>query len=185
MDDAQNLLKPSLGRLGWIWLVSLFGMLFASYGIGWFDSSTELTPVHGDVLSMCFLGGALAGVVSTGVAVWQSAKLPISRRIVGAFLFMFAGFLGVFLFLSETANVVEGLIDFPSGKTQSTQEHLLISRAYQTHGKGRSWNIQTTPIWSNLYITQDDYKFMLTHRRPGDAGRDPTKFQARGISVPG
>lgn len=180
MDDTQKVPSPSLGRLGAIWLISLFGVLLASYGIGWFDRSTELTPSHGDVMSMCFLGGALVGVVSAGVAVWQSAKLPIFRRVVAAFLFALIGFMGVFLFLSETANIIEGIIDFPPGKTQSSREHLLISRAYQTHEKGRSWNIQTMPIWSNLDITQDDYKFMLAHRRPGDDGRDPDEISSDG-----
>lgn len=95
-------------------------------------------------------------------------------------MFALMGLMSVFLFLGETANVIEGIIDFPPDKTQSSRELLSISRAYQTHGKGRSWNIQTTPIWSNLDITQDDYKFMLAHRRPGDGGRDADEISSEG-----
>ena len=47
-------------------------------------------------------------------------------------------------------------------------------------GRGRSWNIQTTPIWSNLDITQADYEFMRTHRRPGDLSTDPDEIPSKG-----
>jgi hypothetical protein len=81
---------------------------------------------------------------------------------------------------SHTASIVEGFHDFPPDQTRTSSALLLISRAYQTHGKSRSWNIQTTPIWSNLDITEDDYDFMLAHRRVGDDPRDPDEISSRG-----
>ncbi len=169
------------GLLGWfivlgsIWLLGVV--------LGWFDNTTELSPSHEGVLQACFaiagLSAFAAGALGiraskriTGITVWQGAGL--------AFGFSLLGFLAVFLASSHTANIVEGLIDFPPGETRNYEKLLLISRAYQTHGKGRSWNIQTTPIWSNLDITEDDYQFMLTHRQVGNNSRYPDEIRSNG-----
>src|SRR5215471_14188669 len=176
--SAAEHAKVGKGILGWF---IGFGVTLLLYGIlGWFDNTTELTPGHDNVLQACFgiagLGGLASGVLvfrkSKGMAAWRRAGLAISIGLVG--------FLCVFMVSSRTADIVEGMIDFPPGKTTSGQTLLLISRAYQTHGKGRSWNIQTTPIWSNLDITEDDYAFMLAHRRVGDNPRDPDKISSNG-----
>jgi hypothetical protein len=79
-----------------------------------------------------------------------------------------------------SVSTIDGALDFPPEHTRSFPALLKISRAYQTHGKGRSWNIQTTPIWTNLDITETDYDFIASHRRPGDAGRDPDEISSRG-----
>ena len=55
-----------------------------------------------------------------------------------------------------------------------------ISRAYQTHGKGTYWHIQTQPFWTDLNIEKSDYLFMQDHRSPGDPGRDPDEISSRG-----
>jgi hypothetical protein len=81
-----------------------------------------------------------------------------------------------FLVSFRSADLIEGRIDFPPAKTRTYPGLLIISRAYQTHGKGQSWNIQTTPIWSNLDVTQADYELMLTHRSPEDHGRNPDEI---------
>ncbi len=89
------------------------------------------------------------------------------------------GFLSVFLLSSRVAELVENYIDFPAGSTETYPSFLLINRAYRTQGKGQSWNIQTTPISSNLDITESDYTFMLHHRRPGDDGHNPNEISSK------
>lgn len=180
MGETKPSKDTSLSRLGKIWFISLLGVLLAAFGIGWFDNTTELSPSHDTADAICFLGGGLAAVVSAGVGVWQSAKMPLYRRVGLTLAFLLLGGMSVFLFLGNSADIIEGIIDFPPDKTQSSQEHLMISRAYQTHGKGRSWNIQTTPLWSNIDITQDDYDFMLSHRRLGDDGGNPDEISSNG-----
>src|SRR5581483_1988568 len=126
-----------------------------------------------DVLQACFAIAGLIGLASGVIVIRKSKGVNVWRRAGLAFSFSLLGFLSAFLVSSRTASIVEGVINFPPGKTRSYETLLLISRAYQTHGKGRSWNIQTTPTWSNLYITEDDYTFMATHRRVGDNTRNP------------
>jgi len=89
-------------------------------------------------------------------------------------------FLGVFLLMGETAALTEASQDFPSGITRTFNGLIVIKRAYQTHGKGRSWNIQTMPIWSNIDITESDYNYMLDHRAPNDHGGDPDEITSDG-----
>lgn len=180
MDRAQKTEPTSIGKFGLAWLFGLLLILILSGIIGWFDNSTELTPYHENVDQICFVSAGLAGILSAGVAIWQSVGMSIWRRATGAFVFALIGVLSVLLILSSVADIVIGVIDFPPGKTRSYRGLLLISRAYQTHGKGRSWNIQTTPIWSNLDITEDDYNFMLAHRRVGDDPSDPDEISSQG-----
>jgi len=157
------------------------GLLLLLYVvIGLYDNTTELTPNHDPVLLACFaiagLGGLVSGIVgvrdSKGLTAWQRAPLALGLSLLG--------FLSVFLASSRAASIFEGLIDFPPGKTKSYTTLLLISRAYQTHGKDGSRYIQTTPIWSNLEITGEDYEFMLTHRRVGESTRDPDEISSNG-----
>lgn len=169
-----------MDRFGWTWFIGLYVLFACSWLLSWFDNSTELTPDHGDVLSMCFALGALAALISAGVGLAHSEQVKFGARIGLVFAFVLMGGLSVTLLMSTISNIVVGMIDFPPGKTWTYRDKLPISRAYQTHGKGRSWNIQTMPIWSNLDITQDDYKFMLAHRRPGDPGQDPDEISSNG-----
>ena len=78
------------------------------------------------------------------------------------------------------ASIVEGWVDFPKGKSHTHQALFLISRAYQTHGKGSSQYIQTMPIWSNLEIAREDFTFMRSHRSPDDDGNNPDEISSRG-----
>jgi hypothetical protein len=106
------------------------------------------------------------------MTVWQRARLAVVLGLMG--------FLSVTLTSTRIAEIVEQLIDFPPSQTRTYSTLLLISRAYQTHGKGRSWNIQTTPIWSTLQITEDDYRFMLAHRRVEDNSGNPDEISSNG-----
>jgi hypothetical protein len=94
---------------------------------------------------------------------------------------MFLGFLSFSMTFLTAAEILEGRIDFPPSNTRTYEnELLLISRAYATHGKGRSWNIQTMPIWSNINITESDYNFMRAHRAPYDHGTNPDEITSNG-----
>ncbi len=158
-----------------------FGVLVLLFaGLGWLDNSTELTPSHDDVLQACFLVAGIAGLVSGAVGIYKSKGVVAWRRATLSLAMVVLGFLSVFLVSSRAASIIEGWIDFPPSQTRSYQTLILISRAYQTHGKNRSWNIQTAPIWSNLEITENDYKFMLNHRQAGDESHNPDEITSNG-----
>jgi hypothetical protein len=117
--------------------------------------------------------GGLSIRKSKGIAAWRRTGIACSLVLVG--------FLTVFLVSFRSADIIEGYIDFPAAKTTTYPGLLIIWRAYRTHGKGGSWNIQTTPLSSNLDITPEDYQFMLTHRSPEDHGRDPDEISSHGF----
>jgi hypothetical protein len=157
------------------------GILLLLYGaMGWLDNTTQLEPAHNNVDAATFCVAGLAGIVFCGAAISLSKKWILWRRIGFALAFLLLGTLLGFMVTYRAASIVEGLIDFPPAKTRSYATLLLISRAYQTHGKGESWNIQTMPIWSDLYITREDYNFMLAHRRPGDGAQTPDEISSKG-----
>jgi len=170
--------KIEKGLRGWFIGFGVLLLLFVV--LGWFDNTTELSPSHDNVLQACFVIAGIAGLVCGGVAIRNSKRMAVWRRSALALSMTLLGFLSVFLVTSRSASMIAGWIDFPPSKTRTYQTVFKISRAYQTHGKGRSWNVQTTPIWSNLEITEDDYKFMLNHQLPGDAPRDPDEILSNG-----
>jgi hypothetical protein len=149
-------------------------------GLGWLDNTTELWPRHDDAISGCFwLGGLVALLIGTTLAlklkdpsVWMRIRVIVPLSLIGA--------IGVALLSLRLVDFYYGWVDFPSQRTQTFQGLLIISRAYQTHGKGASRDIQTTPIWSDMKVTQDDYEFMLHHRRPGDLSKDPDEISSKG-----
>jgi len=180
MDQASAGEQSRVGKSILGWFIAIGSLLLLYVVLGWFDNTTELSPDHDHVLQACVAIAGLSGLASGIVGIRKSKGITVWRRAPLALGLSLLGFLSVFLASSRTASIVEGLIDFPPGKTRSYTTLLLISRAYQTHGKGRSWNIQTTPIWSNLDVTEDDYEFMLTHRRAGDSTRDPDEISSNG-----
>lgn len=152
-----------------------------SFPLGWIDDATELTPDHSNFVGLSFAFGGLAAVVAIFVLWRATLSWPIANRIGFALVCAFLSFLSLSTALIPAAEIVEGWVDFPPSKTVTYKNALLkISRAYQTHGKGRSWNIQTMPIWSNIDITQDDYDEMLSHRSRDDSGTDPDEIASRG-----
>ncbi|HVZ83871.1 MAG TPA: hypothetical protein VG893_09360 [Terracidiphilus sp.] len=160
--------------------ISLGALALFSVAVGWFDNTTELVPSHDNVDRAVFSIAIAIGIISGTIAIYLSKGRAIWRRASLAFSFLLLGMISGFMASDHAANIIEGLIDFPPAKTRSYPSLLLISRAYQTHGKGRSWNIQTTPIWSNLDITEDDYNFMLAHRRPGDDSNNLDEVPSKG-----
>jgi hypothetical protein len=181
MDQASAAERSKVQKVVSGWAIVLVSPLLLYVVLGWFDNATELIPGHDNVLQACFAIAVLSGLASGVMGIRESKGPSVWRRAGLALGFSLLGFLSAFLAGSRIANIVEGVIDFPPGKTRSYETLLLISRAYQTHGKGRSWNIQTTPIWSNRDITEDDYAFMATHRRAGDNNtRDPDEISSNG-----
>jgi hypothetical protein len=163
-----------------VWLVCFLVLVLLGIVLGWFDNTTELVPHHDFANQLIFCIALVSGAVFSGVGIYLSRGLADWRRIAFALLFLFIGVISGFVLSYDIADIVEGVIDFPQNTTRSYTAQLLISRAYQTHGKGRSWNIQTTPIWSNLEITEEDYNFMLANRRPGDESHDPGEIKSKG-----
>jgi hypothetical protein len=128
----------------------------------------------------------LAGVAGAAILIgciaffYKAKKTSLGQRIVMTFAFTLLSVLVVFLFSMRSMDLIYGWIDFPNGETRTYKGLLRISRAYQTHGKGASRNIQTMPFWSNMDVTEQDYQFMLDHRRPGDPERSPDEISSQG-----
>lgn len=181
MDRAAGAVNPKVGKgLPLSWFVGGAVCLLLVQLLGWFDDATELTPDHAGVLRACLAVAGLGGLLAIDLAIRKFREMTVVRRALLALLLGAMGFILVVGASTYCAEIIEGWIDFPPGKTTSYPALLSISRAYQTHGKGRSWNIQTTPIWSNLDITEDDYDFMLAHRRPGDEHGNPDEISSEG-----
>jgi hypothetical protein len=180
--------SKSQKKTGWLKSAnpSLVGFLIPTtivlfyFFLGWLDNTTELWPRHDRSIDGCFwLGGIFALGIAT-VAIRYSKKVAIWRRIGIVFFSSLAAMVFVVIFSLRIVDIVNGWIDFPSNKTQTFHALLRISRAYQTHGKGASRDIQTTPIWSDMNVTASDYAFMLQHRRPGDLSNNPDEISSRG-----
>jgi phosphate/sulfate permease len=180
MPEGSASSKVTLTKLGWWWLGILFGTAALGWILEWFDHTTELTPDHSAPLNISLVIGCVLAVASAALIFSQSEGRITGRLVMSLIVSPIFAVLAAVLSVTEIATLAENQNDFPPAKTRTFQGLLLISRAYQTHGKGRSWNIQTTPIWSNLDITEADYKYMLSHRRPGDKGADPDEISSEG-----
>jgi len=181
MPDALSTPSRRIGRLGVWWLIGCGVLLPLCFVLGWFDDATELTPDHSDIIGWGFALGGLAAIISRAVLWRATASWPTKNRVGFTLAGSFLTFLGMSMTLLPAGEIVEGWIDFPPSKTVTYQNVLVkISRAYQTHGKGRSWNVQTSPIWSNIDVTEADYDFMLDHRSADDRATDPDEVTSRG-----
>ena len=180
MEEAKRSNRAELSKFGWWWFGSLVGLCFLGWVIGWFDHSTELTPDHSDALNIGLIIACVAALVSVFVIFFQSRGPVLSRLILSFIAAPLLAAIGVFMVAGEAIEIVEVSRDFPSNRSRTFDGILLVSRAYQTHGKGRSWNIQTMPIWSNLDITEDDYDLLLKHRRPDDQRADDDEIASNG-----
>ena len=180
MEEGASTPQFRLTKLGWIWLGLLLALFAAGWIVGKFDHSTEITPSHDDALQVSLVAAVVVAIVSAAIIFWQSAGSLYRRLVMSLVVAPLFSILGVFILLGEATTLITQNGDFPAGTTRTFDGLLMIGRAYQTHGKGRSWNIQTTPIWSNLDVTEDDYTFMLTHRAPSDSGHDPDEISSHG-----
>jgi hypothetical protein len=164
----------------WALLLGSLALIPLSMALGWFDTTTQLIPTHEKVDQACLAIAALCGLLACGAGIYLTATLTIIQRIMLPLVIMLEAAIGIFLVANHTASIVEGWLDFPAGKTHARQALFVISRAYQTHGKGSSQYIQTMPIWSNLEITREDFAFMNNNRRPGDDDHNPDEISSRG-----
>jgi len=177
--DEHSQKEPARGAM-WLWVLiaGLVALVLLSALLGRFDDATELAPTHNDVDLGIFYIAGISGLVCGVVSVYLSRGMVIWRRIGIALSVVFLGLLAGFTITYQSADMIEQIRDFPAAKTKTYPALLLISRAYATHGKGDSWNIQTMPLWSNLEITQSDYNFMLARR--ADDSRNPDEISSRG-----
>ena len=165
--------------LFWWWGGGVLVALVLGLSVGQLNDATELTPFHEIGHAIC-LGGALVIALASGFVGFSQTKAAIWRRIAASFGFTLLGALAAFILLSAISDLANRLVDFPAGRTRTYQALLSVNRAYEMRGKGRNWHIQTTPIWSDMKVTHADYRFMLTHRRPGDTGVDPGEISSGG-----
>lgn len=164
----------------WKWLGGPLVLTGLYMALGWFDTSSELTPNHDDVLNLCFVLGGLGSLALGYVAISSRQQMKLVPRIYFALCMALLGFLSVFLLSSRIADLALKEHDFPKKSTSSFTGDLLIRRAYTTHGRFQSWNIQTMPLWSDLSITEGDYRFMLEHRRPGESTTNQAEISSEG-----
>lgn len=179
-DEESPISAYRLTKFGWTWFIVLVAMFAAGWILEWFDHTTELTPDHDGALEFSFIAAGITAAISAAIIFWQSEGALYRRLVMSLIVAPIFSILGVAILLSETTTLIAKGEDFPAADTRTFDGLLLIERAYQTHGKGRSWNIQTTPIWSNLDVTEVDYNFMLSHRAPNDRGRDPDEISSCG-----
>lgn len=183
MNRPRQRVKPSIGLYTKVWLFSLVGAFVLSFLFRWFDNFTELAPDHSGEVPAYVLLALVVGVINAVVG-WRLASAGSlnanSVPALAALGFLLIGFLAALLALLGAVDFAHGLIDFPPAKTRSAREVLPIRRAWQTHGKGRSWNIQTRDSGTAIEITEHDYDFMLAHRSLDDHGTDPDEISAQG-----
>lgn len=144
------------------------------------DNTTELVPTHDSASTATFVIAGLCSVLGIVFAVWVWRSLSIWRLVMAAFGCAAASFLLGFLLLAHGMDFWFAWRDFPAGQTRTYSAEIPISRAYATHGKSASFNIQTMPLWSNMDITEQDYRFMQAHRWPADTKRDPDEIPSKG-----
>ncbi len=180
MEDAVSTAKVRLKPLGWWWLGALVATEITGLIAGLFDNSTELTPDHSDTLNLCFAVTLGMVAISMFIGLWQSRGLAWARGVVSIITFGGIAAIGSFTLALHLHDIVWAKLDFPASKTKTFVSRLRINRAYQTHGKGRDWCIQTMPLWSNLRISEIDYDYMGAHRRPGDPGKNPDEISSQG-----
>ncbi|HEU5352329.1 MAG TPA: hypothetical protein VFU55_12090 [Terracidiphilus sp.] len=180
MDDVSQDEPSKAVKRVLIFFLGLIALTILPLIMGRFDNSTELIPRHDSVLQLCFEIAGVCGFIFAGVAIYISKGIVLWRRIAIAFCAALMGIIAILMVADHAASIIEEHIDFPAGTTKTYTALIQISRAYQTHGKGQSWNIQTMPIWSDLDITKDDYDFMLAHRRPGDDSHNPDEISSKG-----
>jgi hypothetical protein len=179
-DDA----KSATSSKDTTWALAVFAVLALTYWILYlFDDTTVLWPSHDASLRACFWIAGLSGLavcVLLILGMFRSKVISVWRRIAAALGFAVATAIFVFLVTVRVVDIVNGWLDFPSSKTKTFTGLIQISRAYHTHGKGASANIQTMPIWSNMDVAEDDYQFMLKNRRAGDTSHNPDEVSSKG-----
>lgn len=172
--------RAKLSKWGWTWLGVVFACFLLSCLLGWFDTSTTLAPDHSRASQFAFIVACTFTVMSAIFLFRQSSGGWLSRAVLCLFVAPLMTFLGMFMLITEALTLIANGENFPSAKSHRSIAVVQIDRAYRTMGKTRTWNIQATPVWSDIEITRADYDYMLTHRRPGDQTSDDTAIASDG-----
>jgi hypothetical protein len=186
MDDRRAVTKPGMSGITKAWLISLVAFLPLSFVLGWLDNATQLTPDHSSSQVSILIFAGLAALANAVVG-FRLTAAGMLRGGTGAFNsilacagFAVAGFITTILMLIPARDIAHGLLDFPPGRTKRVDTEIHISRAYEMHGKGRSWHIQTMPIWSDIDISKTDFAFMQANRSPDDKERKSDEVTSNG-----
>lgn len=186
VDDGRAVNRPGISRPTKVWLIALAACFPLSFVLGWIDDATQLTPDHSSSQLAIFLIAGLVALVNAVVGCRLAAAGTL-RGGTGAFSiilacigFAFAGFIFAILMLIPARHILHGLIDFPPADTKRFNTEIQIARAYEMHGKGRSWHIQTMPVWSDIDISNADFAFMQANRNPDDEGGKSDEIKSNG-----
>jgi len=179
----MKLTNEKYGDFTIAWLIVFSCFLTLSFILHWYDNFTILTPKNIDIETGYFVFAGTVGIVNAVIG-WRLAKKRLLRvgtpPVVAALALFFVGLIFSFLAVLASGDFVQGMIYFPHSKTKSYQSVLKISRAYIMDGKNKSWIIQTMPDWTNIDISQEDYNYMLAHRRSDDKVNDTTDISSNG-----
>ena len=175
--ESKNLSKTWVAGLPFY---MVFGMVILNALLGWLDNTTELIPSHDSANTTTFIISGACSVFGIVFAIWVWRSLSIWRLVMASFGCAVIGFLFAFLLLAHGMDLWFAWRDFPKPQTRTYSAEIPISRAYATHGKNASFNIQTMPLWSNMDITEHDYRFMQAHRSPADTKQDPDEIPSKG-----
>jgi len=173
-DESQNPAEESTA-IPWIYGLLLLSLAFIplNRGLARFDTTTELYPNHAWVENLCYWFTALFTILVFVLAAYTTRAVSLLKRIALPFLIAMQVAGGLFMATERIASLIEGAIDFPSGKTHISVTLFPIARAYQTHeDKEINRFIVTTPVWSKLKITPEDYTYMLANRQPENSNPD-------------
>jgi hypothetical protein len=181
-DTADKQIPPGkakLTKLGWLWAAGVAIAFVLMWLLSGYDDVTELTPDHSDILGYCFDAAGLVALVSALVGFFQS-KGAMRARVALALCFAIEGGLATILLSDRVTSIIENRIDFPAGKTKTFHALLPIGRAYRMDSRtGSSWIIQPI-IWTNIEITQSDYRLMLAHHGWNGQGSEPESVSSDG-----
>ena len=177
---AINARKASVPVFARWWALGVAVIFVLAFALSPLDNFTELTPYHPEVESLSLVIGGIAASASAIVG-FLALPTNLLLRLLGAVLSALMAFVSSFLLTSTLVDIVEGAVDFPASITRTYTATIAIRRAYETQGKGRSWNIQTQPLWSNITVTRADYDYMLWHRAGGAGAGQPDEILSNGF----
>lgn len=175
-----------ISKLGWVWLASLCLCFGAYWGLSYLDTATILWPHNDNILEVVIWAAAGMGLVSVVIGFTSTSGAMVSRLIVAILVYGLGGSLSTMALFATVSNIVQNRVYFPASNTRTFTALIPIDRAYLGHSRGcvaenTCWNVQTSPLWSDLNVFEDDYQFMLDNRSPDDVSDDTEEISSRGF----
>lgn len=175
-----------ISKLGWAWLASLCLYFGTYWGLSYFDTATILWPRNENILEVVVWTAAGMGLISTVVGFTNITGATVSRLILAIFVYGLGGSLTTMVLFATVSNIVQNRVYFPASNTQTFDALIPIDRAYLGHSRGcvaenTCWNVQTSPLWSDLNVFEVDYQFMLDNRSPDNVSDDTEEISSRGF----